>query len=228
MRILLAEDDAELADGLVSALRQRSYAVDWVPSGTQADAALVDVPYDLLILDLSLPGMDGFTVLQRLRERKQATMVLILTARDEMEARIRGLDLGADDYLTKPFVLGELEARIRALVRRARGGATLTLDYGPLTLDGIGQRVMLNGVALELTKREYHLLRCLVERAGKVVSKEHLFESIYDWDAQANLSAVEVFISRVRKKMEGAGVKIRVVRGLGYLLEAEGVVRDAE
>ncbi len=164
MRILLAEDNADLANGLVSALRQQGYAVDWVPTGTQADAVLVDALYDLLILDLSLPGMDGFAVLKRLRERKQATMVLILTARDETEARIRGLDLGADDYLTKPFVLGELEARIRALVRRARGGAQLTLDFGPLALDGLGQRVLLNGVALELTKREYHLLSCLIER----------------------------------------------------------------
>lgn len=221
MRILLAEDDTELADGLASALRQSGYALDWVANGAQADAALKSAPYDLLILDLGLPGVDGFSVLARLRERKQATMVLILTARDESENRIRGLDLGADDYLTKPFVLGELEARIRALSRRSRGEVPQVVECGALALDAAGQTILLNGRPINLTGREYSVLACLMERCGKVVSKEHLFERIYDWDAQAGLSALEVFISRVRKKIEGAGIRIRVVRGLGYLLETE-------
>jgi DNA-binding response OmpR family regulator len=219
MRLLLVEDDAELADGLCSGLRQSGYAVDWVDNGQQADAALAATGFDLAILDIGLPELDGFSVLQRLRQRRQATLVLILTARDEPEERIRGLDLGADDYLTKPFVLGELEARIRALGRRARGAADALIECGPLTLDRAGQRVRLDGRPLELTRSEFHILACLMERSGKVVSKEFLFERLYDWETQANTSAVEVFVSRLRRKIEGAGVGIRVVRGLGYLLE---------
>jgi len=231
MRILLAEDDVELAEGLLAALRQSGYAVDWLPSGSQADTALTDTNYDLVILDLSLPGMDGFTVLRRLRERKQATMVMMLTAHDETEKRIHGLDLGADDYMTKPFILGEVEARIRALTRRSRdsgGNAQLMLEYGSLTLDSVGQRILLEGEALELTKREYLLLACLIERSGKVVSKEHLFERIYDWDTESNLSAVEVFVSRLRKKIEASNVRIRAVRGLGYLLELDKTQIDTQ
>lgn len=226
MRILLAEDDSELANGLALALRQSGYAVDRVSSGTDADAALLSAAYDLLVLDLSLPELDGFDVLARLRARKQPVLVLILTARDEIENRIRGLDLGADDYVTKPFVLGELEARIRALTRRARGESALLIRCGPLALDTVGQRVLLDGRPLDLTQREFNLLAVLVRRCGQVVSKDYLFEQMYDWDSQAGLSAIEVFVSRVRKKIEPVGMTIRVVRGLGYLLELPEHARD--
>jgi two-component system OmpR family response regulator len=221
MRLLLAEDDAELADGITHALRQSGYAVDWVADGAQADAALLATEYDLLVLDLGLPGVDGFEVLKRLRDRGGRTFVLILTARDEVENRIRGLDLGADDYLTKPFALGELEARLRALNRRVRSDGQIKPSFGSLTLDTLANQVLANGVALDLTQREYDVLGMLIERGGKVVSKDFLFERLYGWDAQSTPSAIEVFISRIRRKIEPAGMTVRVIRGLGYLLEAE-------
>ncbi len=220
MRLLLAEDDSELADGISQALRQSGYAVDWVADGRKADAALSDTEYDLAVVDLGLPGLSGFDVLQRLRERGSKTFVLILTARDEVENRIRGLDLGADDYLTKPFALGELEARLRALSRRVRADGQIKLTCGPLTLDSLANQVLADGTALDLTQREYDVLALLIERCGKVVSKDFLFERIYGWDAQSTPSAIEVFISRIRRKIEPAGMNIRVIRGLGYLLEA--------
>jgi two-component system OmpR family response regulator len=222
MRLLLAEDDNELADGITHALRQTGYAVDWVADGTQADAALVSTEYDLLVLDLGLPGLDGFEVLKRLRDRGGRTFVLILTARDEVENRIRGLDLGADDYLTKPFALGELEARLRALNRRVRSDGQIKPTFGSLTLDSLANQVLANGVALDLTQREYDVLGILVERGGKVVSKDFLFERLYGWDAQSTPSAIEVFISRIRRKIEPSGMTVRVIRGLGYLLEYAG------
>jgi two-component system OmpR family response regulator len=220
MRILIAEDDAELAGGLAEALKDAGHAVDWVGDGRSADSALDATGFDLLILDLALPEMEGFEVLRRLRARRSATIVLILSAEDEIDARIRGLDLGADDYLTKPFALGELEARIRALARRAAGGGPADARCGPLVLDRAGQRVLAEGAAIDLTRAEYMVLAALVERCGKVVSKSQLFEQLYDWDANAGLSAVEVYVSRIRKKIERTGVKVRTVRGLGYLLES--------
>jgi two-component system OmpR family response regulator len=219
VRILIAEDDAELAEGLAQALKEAGHAVDWAPTGRNADSALDATAYDLLILDLALPEMDGFEVLKRLRSRRTATLVLILSAEDETDARIRGLDLGADDYLTKPFALGELEARIRALARRAGGGAHPDARCGPLLLDRAGQRVLSDVGPLDLTRAEYMVLAALMERCGKVVSKSQLFEQLYDWDASAGLSAVEVYVSRIRRKIERAGAKVRTIRGLGYLLE---------
>lgn len=219
MRILIAEDDAELAQGLSQALKEAGHAVDWVDDGRAADSALDSMSYDLLILDLALPELDGFEVLRRLRARRTATLVLILSAEDEIDARIRGLDLGADDYLTKPFALGELEARIRALARRA-AGTPGDARCGTLVLDRAGQRVLCEGVPLDLTRAEYMVLAALVERCGKVVSKSQLFEQLYDWDANAGLSAVEVYVSRIRRKIERTGVRVRTVRGLGYLLES--------
>jgi two-component system OmpR family response regulator len=219
MRLLLAEDDNELADGIGHALRQSGYAVDRVASGLEADSALTATDYDLAVLDLGLPGIDGFEVLRRLRDRGGRTIVLILTARDEVENRIRGLDLGADDYLTKPFALGELEARLRALNRRVRTDGQIRLSWGALVLDSLANQVLADGVALDLTQREYDVLAMLIERGGKVVSKDFLFERLYGWDAQSAPSAIEVFISRIRRKIEPSGMNIRVVRGLGYLLE---------
>ena len=219
MRILIAEDDAELADGLTQALRQSGHAVDRVRDGLLADRALASTPFELLILDLGLPELDGFEVLKRLRLRRNDVMVLILTAEDDVESRIRGLDLGADDFLTKPFALGELEARIRALARRGQGGSASRAQCGALVLDSAGQRIYAAGEPIELTRAEFMVLATLIERCGKVVSKSQLFERLYDWEANANQSAVAVYISRVRKKIEPAGASVRVVRGLGYLLE---------
>jgi DNA-binding response OmpR family regulator len=221
MRILIAEDDAELAEGLAQTLKDSGHAVDWVPDGRQADSALDALAYDLLILDLALPEIDGFEVLRRLRSRRTQTLVMILSAEDEIDARIRGLDLGADDYLTKPFALGELEARIRALARRGSGVQT-DARCGPLTLDRAGQRVLSENGPIELTRAEFMVLAALMERCGKVVSKAQLFEQVYDWDASAGLSAVEVYVSRIRRKIERAGARVRTIRGLGYLLEPVG------
>ncbi|MFM9967720.1 MAG: response regulator transcription factor [Burkholderiales bacterium] len=218
MRILIAEDDMQLAEGLAQSLREGGHAVDWVGDGQAADSALRATPFDLLILDLALPHIDGFEVLKRLRARQGKTLVLILSAEDEIDARIRGLDLGADDYLTKPFALGELEARVRALARRANAGE-VRARCGTLSLDRAGQRVLDGERSLDLTRNEYMVLAVLIERAGKVVSKSNLFEQIYDWEAEADLSAIEVFVSRIRKKIDNSNARIRTVRGLGYLLE---------
>jgi two-component system OmpR family response regulator len=228
VRILIAEDDAGLAEGLVHALRDAGHAVDRVGDGRAADAALHSNAFDLLILDLALPEMDGFEVLRRLRSRRTDTIVLILSAEDEIDARIRGLDLGADDYLTKPFALGELEARIRALARRAGGAGHGEARCGALHLDRAGQRVLCGESALDLTRAEYMVLAALIERCGKVVSKPQLFEQLYDWEGGAGLSAVEVYVSRVRRKIERAGARVRTVRGLGYLLEPAGVEDGAK
>jgi two-component system OmpR family response regulator len=219
LRILIVEDDKELADGLAQSLREGGHAVDWVGDGMAADTALRATPFDLLILDLALPQIDGFEVLKRLRARQGKTLVLILSAEDEIDARIRGLDLGADDYLTKPFALGELEARVRALARRG-GSAEVGARCGALTLDRVGQRVLDGERALDLTRTEYIVLAALIERAGKVVPKANLFDQLYDWETEADLSAIEVFVSRIRRKIDSSGARIRTVRGLGYLLES--------
>ncbi len=193
--------------------------MDWVGDGSAADAALRATSFDLLILDLALPEIDGFEVLRRLQARQGKTMVLILSAEDEIDARIRALDLGADDYLIKPFALGELEARLRALARRARG-AGASPQCGKLHLDRAGQRILVGERPLDLTRAEYMVLAALIERAGKVVPKAKLFDQLYDWEADTELSAIEVFVSRIRKKIDRTGVRIRTVRGLGYLLES--------
>jgi two-component system OmpR family response regulator len=218
VRLLLVEDDADLADGLANALRQSDYAVDQVASGEAAEVALLHVQYDIMVLDIGLPLRDGFDVLRRLRAKGSPMLVLVLTARDDTVSRIHGLDLGADDYLTKPFVLEELEARLRALTRRLRGNESL-VRCGGLTLDTIGQRILCEGAPLELTRKEYQVLAFLIERRGKVVSKDNLFQRLYDWSSETNIEVVEVYVSRVRKKIEPASVSLRVVRGLGYLLE---------
>ena len=220
MRILIAEDDAELAQGLTESLRSVGHAVEIVGDGRLADAALQTMICDLLILDLALPKMDGFEVLRRLRSRRTETLVLILSAEDEIDARIKGLDLGADDYVTKPFVLGELIARIRALARRKEGPGRGGTRCGELVLDSDGQRILARGVPLELTRAELTVLSMLMERAGKVVPKTQIFDRLYEWESESNLNAVEVFVSRIRKKIEPAGAGIRTIRGLGYLLEA--------
>lgn len=219
MRILLAEDDAVLADALGGTLRDAGYAVDILPSGTEADRALATERFDLLVLDIGLPQLDGFEVLRRLRARGATLPVLVLTARHKPHDRIYGLDLGADDYLGKPFVAGELLARVRALLRRAQGRSGNAIAVGPLVVDVAGRRALLGEAPLELSQRELAALEVLAERAGKVVSKDALLASVYDWGKDVGPNAVEIVVHRLRKKLLGSGVTIRTVRGLGYLLE---------
>ena len=219
MRILVAEDDAILADGLVKSLRQAGYAVDWARTGQEADAALAAQSYDLAILDVGLPKMSGLEVLGRMRARKLRLPVMILTALNGVDDRVRGLDLGADDYLTKPFELAELEARVRALTRRGLCGAPTMLCHGPLEFDQVGRRACLNGEPLELSARELGLLEILIQRGGRLVSKQQLVDHLCEWDGEVSENAIEVYVHRLRKKLEPAGVKIRTIRGLGYCLE---------
>ncbi|MDQ2694495.1 MAG: response regulator [Pseudomonadota bacterium] len=219
MRILLVEDDRQLADGLKRALRLSGLAVDWLADGARADQVLRTEPYDLVVLDLALPGLDGLAVLKRLRRRKSLAPVLIITARGALEQRIAGLDLGADDYLVKPFALGELEARVRALLRRSQGRASDRLVHGPLVLDATARQVTVDGELLELPRRELCLLEILLTRAGQVVSKEQIAGQLFCFDDEVGPNAIELYVHRLRKKLEPAGVCIRTIRGLGYLLE---------
>ena len=218
MRILLAEDDPIIADGLGRALRKAGYAIDHVANGADADTALLAQHFDLVILDLGLPKLSGLDVLRRLRGRKNTTPVLILTAQDGVEERVRGLDAGADDYLTKPFALPELEARVRALTRRGTGQATL-IEMGPLTYDQTERVVKVHGQLVDLSAREMAVLEVLLLRAGRLVSKEQLVDHLCGWDEEVSTNAIEVYVHRLRKKVEAAGIKITTLRGLGYCLE---------
>lgn len=222
MRILIAEDDQVLADGLLRALRASGYAVDRVASGSEADAALLAHEFDLVILDLGLPKLNGIEVLKKLRGRGSATPVLILTAADSVEQRVKGLDHGADDYMAKPFALAELEARVRALVRRQLGTASSLIRHGPLTFDASGRVAYLNDQMVELSARELSLLEVLLQRAGRLVSKEQLVERLCEWGDEVSNNAIEVYIHRLRKKIEQGPVRIATVRGLGYCLEKIG------
>ncbi|HQR22747.1 MAG TPA: response regulator transcription factor [Burkholderiaceae bacterium] len=219
MRILIAEDDAVLADGLSRSLRAAGYAVDIVASGDDADTALTAQNFDLLILDIGLPRLSGLDVLKRLRARNSTVPVLILTAADSVEQRVKGLDLGADDYMAKPFALSELEARVRALTRRAVGSANTILRHGPLTLDQVGHAAFLNERMLDLSARELSLLEILLQRPGRLVSKEQLVDHLCSWGEEVSNNAIEVYVHRLRKKIETDAVRIVTVRGLGYYLE---------
>jgi two-component system OmpR family response regulator len=200
--------------------------VDCVGTGDQADHVLLAQNYDLVILDLGLPKLDGFEVLRRLRHRGSKIPVLILTARDGLDERVRGLDLGADDYLTKPFDLPDLEARVRALIRRGQSGGGSMLTHGTLQLDTAGRRATLNGAPLDLSARELGVLEVLMLRSGRVVNKEQLAEQLYGWDEEVGANAIEVYVHRLRRKLEPAGVVIRTIRGLGYLLEKSPHAQD--
>lgn len=221
MRILLAEDDEVLADGILKALRQFGYTVDQVSNGQDADLAIASVPFDLAILDIGLPHMDGFEVLRRARAGGKKLPVLILTARDGLEDRVSGLDLGADDYLTKPFDLPELEARVRALIRRSHFGAEKEIIYGPIRLDTVSRDVTVNNQPMEFSSRELGVLEILLQRPGRVVAKEQLLEHMYGFEQDVSQNAVEVLMHRLRKKIEPHGLMIRTIRGLGYLLETQ-------
>jgi len=229
MRLLLIEDDLELANGLASSLAQSNYAADAVRTGREAVEACKVTDYELLILDLGLPDMDGIDVLRRLRGQGVVAPVLILTARDDLQDRIAGLDAGGDDYLPKPFALGELEARIRALLRRG-ASSSATLGFGDIALDPAGRVVTVRGHEITLTAREMAVLELLLRRQGRVISKQQMIESLYTWAGEINPSAIEVFVSRLRRKFEDADsdVGIRVLRGLGYRLELQPRERPNE
>jgi len=219
MRILLAEDDHVLADGLTRSLRQSGYATDCVNNGLEADSALSAQDFDLLILDLGLPKLSGLEVLQRLRARDSRLPVLILTAGDSIEQRVKGLDLGADDFMAKPFALSELEARVRALTRRGAGGGPTVIKHGPLSYDQVGRIAYMNEHMLELSARELGLLEVLLQRCGRLVSKEQLVDHLCQWSEEVSNNAIEVYVHRLRKKIEVGGIRIATVRGLGYCLE---------
>jgi len=219
MHILLVEDDAVLADGLNRTLQAQGMQVEIARDGLQADSLLQRNPPLVAVLDIGLPGIDGFEVVRRLRARGDATPVLLLTARDAVEDRVRGLETGADDYLVKPFATPELVARIRALARRHAPKSNV-LALGNIVLDSGARRARVGERALELSVREWAVLEYLLQHAGRVVSKQQIVDAIAPWGEDLTLNAVEVYVSRLRLKLDGAGVSLRTIRGFGYLLEA--------
>lgn len=220
LRLLVVEDNETLAQGLTAVLKGAGYAVDLVIDGQSAEAALATASYDLVILDLTLPDMDGLDVLRELRHQRKDCAVLVLTARGALDDRVKGLDLGADDYMTKPFEVPELEARVRVLLRRRAGLRSSKLDYGVLSLDLSARQVSLDGERIELPARELNVLEALFLKAEQVVSKQQIIESLADFDDDISENAVEQYVSRLRKRLEPFGLKIRTARGLGYILEA--------
>lgn len=221
MKILLVEDDMPLGEAVVLAARQAGFTVDWSRDGVQAEHALTGFEYDAMLLDLGLPRKEGLDVLKSLRGRGQSLPVMILTARDSVDDRVRGLDAGADDYLLKPFSLEELLARLRALLRRAHGLADTTINMGRLCFDSVRRQVRVADTTLVLSAREIEVLEILLHHVGRVTSKEAIADRLAGWDDGVGENAVEVYVHRLRRKLEGSGVGIRTLRGLGYLLEAE-------
>ena len=221
MRILIIEDNPTLADGLKQVLVQAGFAVDTLADGAQGQALLRQQLYDLLLLDLGLPGVDGRSILKQLRQQGQDLPVLIISARDQLDQRIEGLDLGADDYLCKPFELEEVLARVRALLRRSQQQANNLIRHGTLELDTRAQTLSLDGVPVDLHRRELAVLEYLLANTGRVVSKEQIAERISSFDDDVSSTAIETYVSRLRKKLKGA-LTLKTIRGLGYLLEADG------
>ena len=216
MRLLLVEDDSMIGAAAQQGLRQEGFIVDWVRDGREADHAVANGVYDLVLLDLGLPRRDGLSLLRGWRTRGQPVPVLIVTARDAVADRVAGLDAGADDYLVKPFDLDELSARVRAVIRRRAGRADSLLRVGDLELDTSARRVRVKGQDVALSAREYALLEALADRPGAYLSRAQLEERLYGWDEEIASNAVEVHIHALRRKL-GAGV-IRTVRGMGYTL----------
>ena len=219
MRLLLVEDDPALANSTKRALESQGWAVDWTTRGEPVPQSLRQDPYDLVILDIGLAGIDGFETLRRVRAQGSSTPVLMLTARDAVEDRVRGLEGGADDYLVKPFALAELVARVRVLTRRVQARSGDALGLGSLRMDLAARRVFIGERPLEVSAREWSVLEFLLSRVGKVVAKEQILQSIANWDESLSENAIEVYVSRLRAKIEPAGLRIRTVRGFGYLLE---------
>ncbi len=227
MRILLAEDDSLLADGMVRSLAKSGYQVEVAPDGRCADLLLASQKFDLMILDLGLPNLDGHSVLRRLREREQITPVLVVSARMDLEERVNLLNAGADDYLVKPVALVELEARMQAVLRRAQPISTPTLKFGRLELDTLRKAASLGEEILELNVREWSAVEFLAKLDNRIFSKEQIFQAIYPFDQDLTPNAIEKFISRLRLKLETAGVFIRTVRGLGYFIDDTSDESDA-
>ncbi len=219
MRILISEDDAALAEALRFALTQSGFAVDWVDNGLATDEALKNSGFGLLILDLGLPRLDGLEVLRRLRRRNGTLPVLVLSGREEPDEKVAGLDFGADDYLVKPFSLNELQARVRALLRRGHGTATPVLSYRELSFDPVARTATIGGHPLPLSMHELSVLEVLLRRFGRVVSKEQLVEQIYTYDQEVSHNAIEVYVHRLRKKIGDTGLVVRTLYGRGYALD---------
>jgi len=218
MRILLVEDSRQLSNWLAKTLRRDNYAVDCVYDGDDADYALRSQDYAMVILDLSLPKMDGIEVLRRLRTRGDNVPVLILTANNTVAGRVTGLDSGADDYLAKPFDIHELEARVRAQLRRATQHKSPVIEFGSLAFDSNSRRFTLRGEELEVTPRERAVLEMLITRQEKPVGKQALAQAVFGFDTDASPNAIEIYVHRVRKKLESSDIGIVTMRGLGYLL----------
>jgi two-component system OmpR family response regulator/two-component system response regulator QseB len=217
MRLLLVEDDEILGDGLVAGLKMEGYAVDWLTSGKLADEALKLNSYELIVLDLGLPDMDGMAILRALRSRKDETPVMVLTARDTLSDRVQGLDSGADDFVIKPFELDEVCARLRALARRNEGRSAPTMAYKGIDLDPASHQVTFHNERVDLSQKEFEILSYLMSNIGKVVSRSRLEESLYSWDSDVESNTVEVHIHYLRKKLDPA--LIRTVRGVGYIID---------
>ncbi len=220
MRLLLVEDDPLLGDAIQIGLRQDGYAIDWIQDGIEAEKALQNERFDLVIMDLNLPGRSGLDLLRGFRARGDDTPVLILTARDATSDRVAGLDAGADDYLVKPFDFPELNARLRALLRRSSGRASPSIRNGPLQLDPAAHRVTLDDRPIDLSQREFAILETLLNNAGRVMSRARIEESIYGWETEVGSNTIEVHIHHLRKKLGKEW--IRTVRGVGYMMEKHG------
>lgn len=220
MRVLVVEDTADIAEAVVMRLQKIGHAVDWEPDGRTAAELISVQAYDLVILDLSLPGEDGIAILKGMRARRMTTPVLVMTARSAVDERISALDLGADDYLTKPFDYRELEARARALLRRSAGLSDNVLRLGLLTIDRAGRMASVGDRPLNLTRRELTVLEILAARPGRIVPKEELVEQLFNFDQEPSPNAVEQFVARVRRKLADAPIEIRTLRGLGYQIVA--------
>jgi len=216
MRILLVEDTEDVGEAIVARFERIGHTVDWEKNGAMADEVLEVQAYDLLILDVNLPALDGFTILKRLRQRKSKTPVLVLTARSQVDDRVDALDLGADDYLVKPFDYRELEARARALLRRSAGESTNQLVCGQVTIDRGSRAVAINGTPIDLTRRELTLLEILAARPGRIFGKDELVDQLFGFDDEPSPNAVVEYVARLRKKLAGSGAEIRTLRGLGY------------
>jgi two-component system response regulator QseB len=216
MRVLLVEDDDMIAQGLQTALRQGGFTVDWTRDGRSASTALHTSTFDLVLLDLGLPQRDGIDVLRELRQRADATPVIILTARDDIQSRIAGLDAGADDYIVKPFDLDEVMARIRSVLRRAAGRGDSAIQHGDLRLDPVTHTVQQGGVPVLLSAHEYAVLEALLQRPGAVLSRSQLEDRLYGWDEPIGSNAVEVYIHGLRRKL--GSDSIRTLRGVGYFV----------
>jgi two-component system OmpR family response regulator len=221
MRMLVVEDDAAIANAVCASLEGAGHVVDHLANGKAAITALQEHAFALVVLDLGLPGEEGGQVLRRLRAAHDGVPVLVITAREDVDLRVRILDLGADDYLVKPFSLAEFDARVRALLRRQSNQGVPILQLGQLSIDLAGRRVMIGDQPLDLTAREFALLEVLASRQNRVTPREHVIEALCTWNDALTDNGLDIAVHRLRRKLEDTGVRLRTVRGLGYLLEAD-------